>query len=48
MFGDMIVTVITLAIGAIVMGVLYTLGIKVIQKEKGRQDEADADRRMRF
>jgi hypothetical protein len=48
MYGDMIGTVVTLAVGAIGMGVLYALGIKVIRKEKFRQESADADRRMRF
>jgi ABC-type transport system involved in cytochrome c biogenesis permease component len=48
MYGNIIVTVLTLAIGAIGLGVLYTLGISLIVRQRCREQAADCDRRMRF
>jgi 2-keto-3-deoxy-6-phosphogluconate aldolase len=47
MFSDAIVTVITLALGAIMMGVLYAGGLKVIEKETRQREAAETLRRLR-
>ena len=48
MFSDAIVTVITLALGALMMGVLYIGGLKVIEKENRQREAAETLRRLRF
>jgi hypothetical protein len=48
MFTDAIVTIVTLALGALMMGVLYVGGLKVIEKENRQREAAEMLRRLRF